>query len=248
MEVSLYQAAAAMDATERWQELISDNLGTSSIPGARKREISFSAVQAGLASATPGSTNPGYVIPSANAVTNFQQGELRPSNNSMDFALEGPGFFSIRMPDGQRAYTRNGEFQLNAQGQLVTTRGLPVLGDNGPIQFDAGSSTPITISATGEVSQGADRKGKLQIAEFNKPGLLTALGGGLFRAGDPDLKATGGSTTHVRQGFVENANTSPTTEMSGIITAMRMFEANQKVLQMQSDRMSREISDLGNPG
>ena len=248
MDVSLYQAAAAMNATERWQELISDNLATGSIPGARKREISFSAIQAGLASQSFNSANPGYVIPAASAVTNFQQGELHPSGNPMDFALEGPGFFAVRMPDGQRAYTRNGEFQLNSQGRLVTNQGNPVLGDNGPIQFDSGSSIPITISPTGEVSQGADKKGKLQIAEFNKPGLLTALGGGLYRADNPGLKTTGEITTRVRQGFVESANSSPTTEMASLITAMRMFEANQKVLQMQSDRMSREISDLGNPG
>jgi len=247
MEVSLYQAAAAMNATERWQEMISDNLAASSIPGARKREISFSAIQAGLASQTSSATNAGYVIPSANSVTNFQQGELHPSGNAMDFALEGPGLFSVRMPDGQQAYTRNGQFQLNSQGQLVTTQGFPVLGEGGPIQFDAGSSTPITVSATGEVSQGSEQKGKLQITEFNKPGLLTALGGGLFRTDDPGLKTTNGTDTHVRQGFVESANTSPTIEMAGLITAMRMFEANQKVLQMQSDRMSREITDLGNP-
>ncbi len=248
MEVSLYQAAAAMNATERWQEMISDNLAAASVPGARKREISFSAVQAGMASNASSFGNTGYVLPSANAMTNFEQGELHPSGNSMDFALEGSGFFSVQMPDGQRAYTRNGQFQLNAQGQLVTSQGFRVLGDSGPIQFDAGSSSPITISASGEVNQGGDQKGKLQIAEFNKPNLLTALGGSLFRANNPDLKITPTGSTHVRQGSVENANTSPTTEMASLITAMRLFESNQKVLQMQSDRMSREISDLGNPG
>ncbi len=248
MEVSLYQAAAAMNATERWQEMISDNLATASMPGARKRDISFSAVQAGLASTAPNFASSGYVIPAANAATNFQQGELHPTGNAMDLALEGPGFFSVQMPDGQRAYTRTGEIQLNSQGQLVTPQGFPVLGDNGPIQFDSGSSAPITISTTGEVSQGADQKGKLKIAEFNKPNLLTAMGGGLFRADDPALKTTGGAATHVRQGFLENANSSPTAEMASLITAMRMFESNQKVLQMQSDRMTREISDLGNPG
>ena len=236
-----------MNATDRWQEMISDNLAAASIPGARKRQVSFSAIQAGLASHAPGLVNPGYVIPSVNAVTNFQQGELHPSGNTMDFALEGSGFFSIRTPDGQPAYTRNGQFQLNGQGQLVTAQGNPVLGENGPIQFDPGSSTPVSVSDTGEVCQGAVQKGKLKIAEFDKPGLLTAMGGGLFRADNPDLKTTSGSATKVRQGYIESANTSPTLEMAGLITAMRMFEANQKVLQMQSERMSREISDLGNP-
>jgi len=248
MDVSLYQAAAAMNATERWQELISDNLAAASMPGARKREISFSAVQAGLASSSSNAANPGYVIPSANAVTSFQQGELHSTGSSMDFALEGPGFFSVQTSNGQQMYTRDGEFQLNSKGQMVTLQGNLVQGDAGPIQFDPGSSTSITISATGEVSQGAEKKGKLQITEFNNPNLLTSLGGGLFRAEDSGLKTTDSGATQVRQGFVESANGSAVTEMASLISSMRMFEANQKVLQMQSDRMSREISDLGNPG
>jgi len=247
MEVSLYQAAAAMNATEQWQELISENLAGAATPGGRKREVSFSAVEAGLASSGSNSGKPGYVIPVATASTNFAQGELHSTGDSMDVALEGPGLFTLQTADGQLAYTRNGEFQINAQGQLTTTRGDPIMGDSGPIQLTVGNSTPVTISATGEVSQGDSRKGKLQITDFNKPGLLTALGGGMFRADSADLQSSPGDDTHVRQGFVENANSSPTNEKSGLITAMRMFESNQKVLQMQSDRMSREITDLGTP-
>lgn len=233
-----------MNATDRWQEMVSENLAGASVPGARKREISFSAVQAGLATNASGN---GYVIPSANSVINFQQGELHPSGNTMDFALEGPGLFSVQMADGQTAYTRNGEFQLNSKGQLATSQGYLVQGGSGPIQFDVNNSNPISISATGEISQGGEQKGKLQVTEFNNPSLLTALGRSLFRADNPELKPTAASNTSVRQGFVESANTSPTEEMASLITAMRMFESNQKVLQMQSDRMSREISDLGNP-
>jgi flagellar basal body rod protein FlgG len=247
MEVSLYQAAAGMNATEQWQELLSDNLAGASTPGNRKREISFSAVEAGLNSRASDPANPGFVIPIASSTINFEQGELHATGDSMDVALEGSGFFTVQTSDGQLAYTRNGEFQVNAQGQLTTTRGDPIMGDNGPILLSAGNSSPITISAAGEVSQGASKRGKLQITDFNKPGLLTSLGGSLYRADDADLQTIDSSNTHVRQGFTENANSSPVNEMSGLITAMRMFESNQKVLQMQSDRMSREISDLGNP-
>jgi len=247
MEVSLYQAAAAMNATERWQELIADNLGSASTPGARKREISFSAVEAGMAAQTSGTAGPNYVIPTATSTTDFTQGELHPTGDAMDVALEGPGLFTLQTADGQTTYTRNGEFQLNLQGQLVTTRGEVVQGDNGPIQLKPDFSDPISIAANGEVTQGDVKKGKLLITGFNTPSLLTSLGGGMFRADDPDLQSTASTDTNVRQGFTENANSSPTTEMAGLITAMRMFESNQKVLQMQSDRMSREISDLGNP-
>jgi flagellar basal-body rod protein FlgG len=118
------------------------------------------------------------------------------------------------------------------------------------LQFDPNNSKPINVSATGEVSQanlsgGTDQKGKLQITEFKKPQLLTMTTGGNFIATDPAAQPSAASGSKVRQGYVEAANTSPTLEMSGLITAMRMFETNQKVMQMQSDRMSRVISDLG---
>jgi flagellar basal-body rod protein FlgF len=245
MDVSLYQAAAAMSATARWQDLIAENLSASSIPGARKEEISFSDVQAGLASGTSDPQKAGFYIPTANQVTNFQAGELRSTGNPMDFALEGPGFFTVQMANGQDTYTRDGEFQLNAKGQLVTKEGYAVLGQGGPLQFDPNNAGPITVSANGNVSQGDQTVGKLQTVEFGNPNQLTKHGAGFFTADSSTAQPITSTSTQIRQGFIESANTSPTTEMASMITAMRMFEANQKVLQMQSDRMSRVITDLG---
>ena len=241
MDVSLYQAAAAMNATERWQDLISDNLASASVPGTRKHEISFSAVQAGLA---PGGAS-NFVIPTVTSTMNFQQGEIHASGNALDFALEGPGFFTVQLANGQKVYTRDGEFHLNSQNQLVNKQGNLVLGGSGPLTFDPNNTSPITISASGDVSQGSEVKGKLQVVEFNQPELLASAGGGNYLANDPALVPATATATHVRQGFTESANTSPTKEMASLITAMRMFESNQKVLQMQSDRMSKTISDLG---
>ena len=245
MNVSLYQAAAAMNAQARWQELITQNLAAGSVPGYRKQEISFSAVQAGL---DPTATTPGglrYVIPAATIATNFQAGEIRPTGNLTDFAVDGPGFFEVQLPNGTRAYTRDGEFHLNAQGQLVTKQGYAVLGDNGPLQLDPNNTSPLTVSATGEVSQGDQLRGRIRLVEFNQPQSLTVLGQGYFLADKPGVLPANATASSIRQGFLEASNTSPTTEMASLITSMRMFEANQRVLQMQDDRMGRVITDLG---
>ena len=244
MNVSLYQAAAAMNANARWQELISENLANSSVPGARKLDISFAALQTGF---TPSLNGDQSVIPAAHMGINFQQGTIRPSGSPMDFAIEGPGFFEVQLPNGDHAYTRDGEFQLNAQGQMVTKTGNPVLSDGGPIQFDPNNASPITVSSTGEVSQGGDVKGRLRLVEFNDPHLLTSIGGGCFLANHQDLLAKDSTASSVRQGYLEGSNTSPTSEMASLITAMRMFEANQRVLQMQDERMGHVISELGSP-
>lgn len=244
MDVSLYSAAAGMNATERWQDLVADNLSSASIPGSRQQEISFSAVQAGLASGAAGSAGGNYVIPFAGAATNFSQGELKATGGNLDVALEGPGFFTVQMPDGSKGYTRDGEFRLNSQGQLVTKQGFPVMSAGGTLSFDPNNPAPINISATGEVSQGVDSKGKLAIAEFGDLKALSSGNGGYYRADSPLAQPKPATSTNVRQGFVEASNTSPTLAMASLITSMRMFETNQKVMTMQSDRMSKSIADL----
>lgn len=245
MEVSLYEAAAAMNATAKWQELIADNLTSSSISGGRKCNISFSDIPVGMEAGMSNNTSAAFTIPTAKTVTNFQPGELHVSSNPMDFALEGPGFFSVQLPNGQTAYTRGGEFQLNGKGQLVTNQGFLVLGSGGPIQFNPNSTDTITIAPNGEVSQGQESKGTLRLTEFKNPNDLTMIGAEDFESNNPAAQPMPAASTTVRQGFLEAANTSPTTEMAGLVTAMRMFEANQKVMQAQSDRMSRAISELG---
>lgn len=247
MNVSLYQAAAAMNANARWQESISENLAAGSVPGARKREVSFSAIEAGLVRGLPNMPASRHVMPTANSYINFQQGTVRPSAGPLDFALDGKGFFEIQLPNGSHAYTRDGEFHLNAQGQLVTKQGYPVLTDSGPAQFDPNIPSPITVSPTGEVSQGTEVKGRLRLVEFNDPQKLTVLGDGYFLAENSELQPSTSDATRVHQGFIEGSNVSPTTDMAHLITAMRMFESNQRVMQMQDERMGRIISELGNP-
>jgi flagellar basal-body rod protein FlgF len=244
MEVSLYQAAAAMSATAQWQDLIAENLSASSVPGSRKQEMSFSDVHAGLTSGTASGNSSGYSVPTVTRVTNFQPGELHSTGNLMDFALEGPGFFAVQTPNGQTGYTRDGEFQLNAQGQLTNKQGDLVLGDGGPLQLNTNNPNTLTVSTKGDVAQGDEIIGKLKTLEFKNPNQLTMTGSGIFSA-TGSVGATPPTSTSVRQGYLEAANSSPTTQMASLITAMRLFEANQKVLQLQSDRMSKVITNLG---
>lgn len=233
-----------MNATERWQDLVAQNLSSASIPGARQQEVSFSSVQAGLASADSGADTANFVIPSAGSTTNFSQGELKATGGNLDFALEGPGFFAVQMPDGSKAYTRDGEFQLNSQGQLTNKQGYSVVSGGGSLTFDPNNIAPITVSSDGQVSQGADLKGAISITEFGNMKALTMGAGGFFRADSTVAQAKPAAATTVRQGFVEAANTSPTLAMASLITSMRMFETNQKVMLMQSDRMSKTITEL----
>ena len=249
MNVSLYQAASALNAMDRWQEAISENLASSSVPGFKKHEFSFFAIQAGLHD-TPGSAKGGanraVLMTSGQATTNFRPGEFRVTGVKTDVAIDGKGFFEIQLPNGTSAYTRDGEFHLDAQGQLVTKEGYRVLGDSGPLQMDLNNHAELSISAGGDVSQGADLKGRLRLTEFGNPSQLTRLSGGYFMADKPNTNPAPSTASTLRQGAVETSNTSVVLEMANLMTAMRTFEANQKMAQIHDDRIAKAINDLGN--
>lgn len=235
-----------MNANARWQEAISENLASASIPGYKKQDLSFEAVQSGVMSQANPDERVQFTMPRATPSINFAPGALRSTGVSTDVAIEGPGFFAVQMPDGSTSYTRDGEFHVSASGQLVTKQGYPVLGESGPIQFDQNLGGAISISDSGEMSQGSDIRGKLKVVGFDNPDQLNQLGGGLF-APPTGTQAKDLPVTKVRGKFLETSNATPATEMSTLIGVMRSFEANQRLMQIHGDRMARTITELGNP-
>jgi flagellar basal-body rod protein FlgF len=248
VNVSLYQAAAAMSANARWQEVISENLASTNVPGFKKQDLTFEAVQAGLMQQPNLDPSMHFTLPRATTATSFAPGELKSTGVDTDVAIEGKGFFEVELPTGGKAYTRDGEFHLNSLGQLTTKSGNLVMGESGPIQFDRNMPGAITISPTGEVSQGDTVRGKLKITDFDQPQLLTQASGGLFLTNNnPNLNPKAVTSPSLRQGYLEGSNASSVTEMANLIGVMRSFEANQKLVQLQDERMGRVITELGNP-
>jgi flagellar basal body rod protein FlgG len=249
MNVSLYQAASALDATSRWQEVISENLASSPVPGFRKQEVSFTATSAGV---RPGVTSDAasgpqhLAIPQARSSTSFQAGEMKFTGEKTHLAIDGRAFFEVQLPNGDTAYTRDGEFQINNLGQLVTKQGYPVMSEGGPIVVDMERSDPLSISAAGDISQGAEIKGKLKLTAFEDESLLTQIGSGMFVGNDPALETLPASGSTVRQGWLEGSNASVVGEMANLLVAMRTYEANQRVIQLHDERMGKTISELTN--
>lgn len=250
MNVGLYQAAAGMNATARWQEVVAQNLASGTIPGFKRQDLSFNAVEAGVmgnAATNVNGPNRRFALPNTSQSTDFQSGDLKPTGAPTDLAIEGPGFFQIQLPNGQNAYTRDGEFHPNAQGQLVTKQGYPVLGTAGPIQLDPRQGGVVTVAPSGEVSQGDVLRGKIRVTDFSNYRALEHMGGGYFRPSDPTVVAADATKASLHQGYLESANTSAVSEMVNLITSSRIFEANQKVVQAEDERMARLVADVGNP-
>ncbi|MFO1497070.1 MAG: flagellar hook-basal body protein [Verrucomicrobiota bacterium] len=247
VNVSLYQAASALNANTRWQEVISDNLAASGLPGYKKQDLSFAAVQAGLSSRMATMAPQPFSLTRAESSTNFLPGELQLTSSKTDLALEGTGFFAVQLANGSTAYTRDGSFKIDAQGGLTTKDGHPVLGDGGPIHIDLNDSTPISVSEAGEISQGSEVRGKLRVVDFQHPELLTPTSAGYFIAQNPKLTPIEVRQPSVRQGFLEGSNATAVVEMANLISVMRGYEANQRIIQLQDERMGRAISELGHP-
>lgn len=235
-----------MNASARWQEIIAENLASTSIPGFKRQDMSFQAVAAGVENQDSLPSHLRFSLIEGKELTSFKPGELRSTGGATDVAIQGEGFFGVQLPSGATGYTRDGEFHISAEGNLVTKQGYAVLGDSGTIQLDRSNPGPITISATGEISQGATRIGKLQISSFSQPELLKSTGG-VFTATDPAVRPTDMPQPSLRQGFLETANTSAVTEMANLITSMRAFESNQRVLQIHDESAGRAIVQLSSP-
>jgi flagellar basal-body rod protein FlgF/flagellar basal-body rod protein FlgG len=176
------------------------------------------------------------------------QGGVEQTNNPLDVALDGKGFLVVQAPGGER-YTRNGALLINAQGQLVTNEGYPVVGDNGPITFQPGDQN-IHIAKDGSITvregnnaQADSTRGKMRIVEFDQPQRLVKQGSSLFSAPN-GVTATPSIEAGIRQGFVEKSNVVAVAEMSRMIEVMRSYTNIATMLQQQGDARKTAIERL----
>jgi flagellar basal-body rod protein FlgG len=171
--------------------------------------------------------------------TSFAPGTLRTTENPLDVALIGPGFFAISTPEGNR-YTRDGRFTINPSGLLATLDGNLVRGENGPIYVGSGE---VLFTETGEVMVDGHVVDKLLMVEFNDRTGLVRRGANLFEAtpeaGDPfRFRAV------VAPGVIELANVNVVREMVNLINVQRAYEANQKVVQAFDETLGKIINEV----
>lgn len=178
----------------------------------------------------------------------FAQGAFEKTTNPLDVAIDGSGFITVQTPAGER-YTRDGSFQINAQGQLVTTGGHVVVGANGPIVFQP-TDRDITISSEGVitvregvVTQFDSIRGKLKLAKFDNPQRLQKEGANLYSA-PAGVAAQPDTASRINQGFVEKSNVSAVTEMSRMMDVMRTYQQVASMMQQQNDLRKTAIQML----
>jgi len=258
---ALQTAATGMHAQERNVEVISHNIANMRTTGYKQIRVEFQDLlyqdlrRVGSTTSQDGTKVPtglqiGYGVKTAATSRIMSQGSLQATQKTYDVAIKGEGFFRISLPDGQTAYTRDGSFELNADGSLVTLDGYLV----DPNITVPQNAKAVTINSEGTVEvtlEGQTQSqvlGQLQLARFvNKSGLET-IGENLYletaASGEAGVGAPGtdgfGSTL---QGYLESSNVNAVAELSDLIAAQRAYEMNAKVIS-SADEMSQTTSNI----
>ena len=247
MNVSLYQAASALDANLKWQQMIAENVAAGSVPAFKANVISFHSVEAGImgsGSDTIAMQKTPSLLPAPTLGINFERGALSGTGNPSTLALDGPGYFGVRAPDGTTYYTRDGEFRVTPAGEIESKDGYALLTDDGqPIEVNPLNQHNISVAGDGTVAEGGEIKGQFKLFEFPDQNVLQRIGSGYFLP-PPDVFPNDATATTVAQGQLEAANTSPVTQMGTLMLALRHYEANQRVIHMADERMGKTIQEL----
>lgn len=258
---ALYSAASGMTAQQINIDNIANNLANANTTGYKSRRAQFQDLLYQTMVAPGSSSGQNTVVPAGlqlglgtRAASNeivFQQGSFASTSNPLDLVIQGLGFFQIKQPSGEIAYTRNGSFQLDSTGSLVTSDGNLVQ----PQITLPPAAQSVNIAADGTVTyvlpgqSQAQNAGQITIATFQNPAGLSSLGTSLFSPTDASgaaIVGAPGSTEGqgtILQGYTEQSNVSVVDEFINMITSQRAYEANSKVVKA-ADEMYQQANNL----
>jgi flagellar basal-body rod protein FlgG len=248
----IYTATSAMLVQMGLQDVVGNNLANANTTAYKRDEVSFKAridktmYRVGMASGGPvdgrtliGKLSTGSQV--AEIRPNMAQGEIRPTDNPLDLALRGKGFFVVEDLDGQQYLTRVGSFMVDRDRRLVDGTGALVVGESGPIIMPAQAT--VLVSLEGVVTAGSEVVGRLALREVARPAeQLEKVGIGRFRLKAGEMVA---SKSEVHQGYLEASDVSPTHEMVKMVTAMRTYESSSKAMQTHDELLGKAVNELG---
>jgi flagellar basal-body rod protein FlgF len=243
MDSGLYTAYSGLRATADLLDVVSNNLANVNTTGFKSDETFQKMYNRAVAEAGAGPLEDAINNSAAigGSLVNFESGVMKSTGRDLDLAIEGKGFLAVQGP-AEVLYTRNGSLHLNNDGSLVTSEGLPVLGEGGPIQIPQGR---IAISASGDIEVEGTVVDTLRIVDFANKAALEKVGNSLFRSLAEGEAVEPGQRT-VRQGTLEQSNVNPVREMVVMIDIMRRFESLQKtIFTMMNTINERSINQIG---
>ncbi len=257
---SLWIARTGLDAQQTQLDVIANNLANTSTNGFKRGRAVFedllyqnlrqSGAQSSQQTQVPSGLQLGTGVRPVSTAKIFTQGNLQKTDGSLDMAVSGNGFFQVLMPDGTTGYTRDGSFQKDNQGQIVTADGYPLQ----PAITIPATALTVTVGTDGTVSitqsgsAATTQIGSIQLATFINPAGLQSVGQNLYQetaasgTPTPNTPGTNGAGV-VNQGYVETSNVNVAEELVTMIQTQRAYELNSKVIST-SDSMLGRLSQL----
>ncbi len=238
MNAGIYSAVSGSVSALTRLDAITNNLANSSTPGFKAERLVQRAVRVGTASSTSVVPTP---ITRGTLETDFSQGPIQPTDNPLDVALAGKGFFVVDGPRGERL-TRRGNLAVDPEGFLTTSDGWRVQGDGGDLHVGDGT---LVIGSDGTVRSGDLSVGKIRVVTVADPSRLVREGGTTFAAGTQAPVDAAPGEVQVRQGALEGANSSPVENLVALVDTMRGFEAYMRAAQQIDQVTGKAITDVG---
>ena len=256
----LYTAATGMNSMQHQIDVTSNNISNVNTIGFKQdraefqdlmyESLNYTAGQTSEITTNPTGMDVGLGVRVSGIQKNFFEGDLKPTSNDLDIAIQGKGFLQVTLPNGEIAYTRNGALKLDEEGNIVNGNGYPLE----PQITIPNNLTEITIGTDGIVTakdpqtEESVELGQITLADFINPAGLTPIGESLFRASDASGDPVEGNPTEdqfgsIQQGMIELSNVKLVNEMVDLITAQRAYEANSKAI-TTTDSMLDTVNNL----
>lgn len=241
MENAIRIGLSQQVALKRQLNTVANNLANMSTAGFKTENLIFQEYIMPVASMGGHEANSKLLsyVSDTGLTRDYSTGSLEQTDNPLDVAINGEGWFTIQTPEGNR-FTKDGHFSLNADGQLINLSGFPVLVDGAPINFST-NETDISIAGDGTISTSQGQRGKFQIAVFDNEYTLQKQGNNLYSSPTQPNEA---ETISLAQGMIEKSNVNPVVQMTKMIEIQRAYERTANMLQKMADLKTSAINKL----
>lgn len=236
MESPVYVLLSQQEALQRQMDIVAQNIANVNTTGYKSNDVLFEDFLV-----KPDKKFSHHMVLDRATLRNTTQGALTRTDNPLDIAITGQGYFAVQTPQGTQ-YTRQGTFQIDAEGNIVTADGYPLLSGGGSTVAIPTSAQSISIGLDGTISTETGKVGRLQVVKFAKEQLMKQTYGGFYQtdeAAEIDEKA------QLHQGMVEASNVKSVQEMTHVLEISRAYERVARLIDSENQRLTNAIRSLG---
>jgi flagellar basal-body rod protein FlgF len=245
MDSTLYIAMSHQAAIQRRMDVVANNIANMNTTAFQKESVMFQEYLVDLQGVDSPVGNEVSFTRDYGVALDFRPGDLQPTNNPLDVAINGPGYFSVQTASGETLYTRNGHFSISETGELITSNGDLVLDNAGATIFITAQDLNIEISESGSITSNLGPIATLSLNEFADRSSLEKVGNALYRSSAAPIAPT---ESMVAQGMLETSNVKAVEEMTEMLQVLRSYQSIASLLDKYQNMRSRSISALGKVG